>query len=192
MSHGEIPPAHEKLETFPETIGSWNMTQQGVVEEEVQKVLKADDTLSRTYGSPKYVGGANLFVAYFESQRTGKAPHSPKNCLPGSGWVPTASGTIQVNVAGRTQPIEVNRYVVSKGNSRSLVIYWYQTSHRVIASEYMAKVYLVTDAIRYNRTDTSLVRVVVPVNEQGEKQAEETAVDFVQAAFPVIGKWFRI
>ena len=34
---------------------------------------------------------------------------------------------------------------------------------RVIASEYAAKFWLVADAIRYHRSDTALVKIVVPV-----------------------------
>ena len=55
------------------------------------------------------------------------------------------------------QPIEVNRYIVAKGENQSIVLYWYQSQHRVIASEYEAKFWTVTDAIRYNRTDTALL-----------------------------------
>ena len=41
-----------------------------------------------------------------------------------------------------------------------LVLYWYQSHGRVIASEYWGKIYMVTDAIRLNRTDAALVRVL--------------------------------
>ena len=44
---------------------------------------------------------ANLFVAYFQSQRAGQTPHSPKNCLPGSGWTWSVADTIRVDIAGR-------------------------------------------------------------------------------------------
>jgi EpsI family protein len=81
------------------------------------------------------------------------------------------------------EPIQVHEYVVAKGESQSLVLYWYQTQKRVIASEYRAKFWTMADAIRYNRTDTALVRVVVPIGGQGEAAAEQTAVDFVHAFF---------
>jgi EpsI family protein len=79
---------------------------------------------------------------------------------------------------------EVNRYVVEKEDgSKSLVLYWYQSRERVVASEYTAKVYVVADAIRYNRTDTSLVRVVVPVTGDDTNGATKAGTDFVQAFF---------
>jgi EpsI family protein len=97
--------------------------------------------------------------------------------------VPSESDTLAIPIAGRAQPIVVNRYVVSKGEEKSLVLYWYQSRDRAVASEYRAKFYLVADAIRYNRTDTALVRVVVPVFRNDAAGATATAVEFVRAFF---------
>src|SRR3954452_6522792 len=159
----EVSPQNRPLAEVPRQFGSWTMQQEGVVEKEVQDVLKADELLTRSYGSPKEQIGAHLFVAYFRTQRTGQAPHSPKNCLPGSGWTPSLQDVVHISIPGRAEPIEANRYVVAKGDSKSLVLYWYQSRDRVVASEYTAKFYVVADALRYNRTDTALVRVVMPI-----------------------------
>jgi EpsI family protein len=132
---------------------------------------------------------ATLFVAYFESQRTGKAPHSPKNCLPGSGWVPSQSGMIDIAIVAEKEPIRVNRYVVSRGQNESVVLYWYQARNRIVASEYSAKIFTVADAIRYNRTDTSLVRVVVGVEDGNTRGATDTAVSFVQSLFEPLRRY---
>jgi len=40
------------------------------------------------------------------------------------------------------ESIEVNRYVIQKGLEKQVVLYWYQSHGRVIASEYWAKIYL--------------------------------------------------
>jgi EpsI family protein len=132
---------------------------------------------------------AHLLVAYFKSQRTGRAPHSPKNCLPGSGWVKVTENRISIPIAGRP-PIEANRYIVQKGESKSLVLYWYQSRDRVVASEYTAKYYVVADALRYNRTDTALVRVVIPITENGVEAIDRAAVDFVQSFFAPLRQHF--
>jgi EpsI family protein len=106
--------------------------------------------------------------------------------LPGAGWIATASSFIPVQVPGQAEPITINRYVVSRGESKSVVFYWYQSPHRVVADEIAAKVYLVLDSLRYQRSDTSLVRVVVPVTESGEAQADQVGLDFVRTAFPAV------
>ena len=129
-----------------------------------------------------------MFVAAFRSQRNGKAPHSPKNCLPGSGWTQLSSDMYPVDI-GTAQPIIVNRYVVQFGDQRSLVMYWYQSRDRVVASEYTAKFYVMADAIRLNRTDTALVRVVVPIaNRRRGHGRPATAATFVKTFFSPLRK----
>jgi EpsI family protein len=167
-------PTSKPLGEFPAVIGQWRMVREGVIEQEERDVLRADDYLTRQYAvSPHKTAG--LFVAYFRSQRAGQTPHSPKNCLPGSGWTWTVSDTIRVGIAGRARPIEINRYIVSKGDDHAVVLYWYQSRDRVVASEVRATIFTAWDALRYNRTDTELVRVVTPVAESG--------VEFIQAFF---------
>ncbi|MBY0505944.1 MAG: EpsI family protein [Bryobacteraceae bacterium] len=186
LSRAEYVPPSQPLTNMSKTLGSWKMVQEGVVEKEVQDVLKADDTLTRGFVSDKFPVSAGLFIAAFRSQRSGKAPHSPKNCLPGSGWTETEQGFASLKLDGRADPIVVNKYVVQKGESTSLVIYWYQSRDRVVASEYSAKGYVVLDAIRDNRTDSALVRVIVPVVNNNVDQAMVVATDFIQASFDKI------
>lgn len=179
------------LATFPQELGDWKMVQEGVVEKEVMDVLRADDVVTRWYGSARHTAVASLFIAYFATQRSGKAPHSPKNCLPGAGWVPILNDHILVDVAGRQGPLEANRYIVARGNDRSMVIYWYHTRFRTIASEYQAKFYTAVDSIRHNRSDTAVVKVTIPVRgNQTEEQATEMAKEFIRAFYPKLDPFF--
>ena len=119
----EIVPPSRPLDSVPTNLGSWQLAQTGVIEQEVLDVLKADDILNRTYCTSAtgdcvktHQGiAANLFVASFRTQRNGKAPHSPKNCLPGSGWERISSGETAIDV-GRAAPISVNRYLIAYGS----------------------------------------------------------------------------
>jgi EpsI family protein len=138
--------------------------------------------MTRAYTGPE--GGANLFIAFFRTQRQGQSPHSPKNCLPGSGWQPSETGRIEVPVNHGF--ININRYVVARGDDQSMVLYWYQSQGRVIADEFAAKFFLISDSIRNHRSDTALVRVVVPIRPGQTQQAEKVATDFVQTFYPVI------
>ena len=183
FSRSENLPTKKPLSDMPAEFSGWSKISEGVVEKEVQDVLKADELLNRMYANSSRPEPAHLFVAFFNSQRTGQTPHSPKNCLPGSGWVPSVSDTVQIQVPGREAPVSANRYVVAKGDSKSVVMYWYQSRDRTVADEYRAKFYVVADALRYNRTDTALVRVVVPVIRNDVASAEETARTFVRAFY---------
>ena len=177
----EYLPEIKPMSGFPVDLRGWHFFQEAVVEPEIHDFLRADDLLSRVYVDASGKHGANLFVAAFRTLSTGAAPHSPKNCLPGGGWTPLLADEMTLDVGDH--PITVNRYVVARGEERSLVLYWYQSRDRVVASEYRAKLFSIADAIRWNRTDTALVRVVVPMRDDDRGQATATAVDFVKAFF---------
>ena len=185
FSRHELIPNHQAFSGFPVQLGEWRMFQDVPLDPDTEAVLQADDYLSRWYrdGSGRQ---AELYAAFFKSQRYGKEPHSPKNCLPGSGWIPIVSDRVAIQVPGRAEPITVNRYIVAQGEARSVVLYWYQTRDRVVASEYTAKMYVVADALRYNRSDTSLVRVVVPAQEGHEEEATKIGMDFVKTFFSTL------
>jgi EpsI family protein len=187
-SRAEAVPVVAPLTFFPPGFGEWRMTRDTPVEKEVQEVLRADDTLNRVYVDSSQTAGAGLFIAYFRTQRYGQSPHSPKNCLPGSGWEPTETGTQTITVSGREAPIVTNKYVVEHGDDKEVVLYWYQSHHRVIASEYSAKFWLIADSIRYHRSDTALVRIMVPVRNNNIEDATATGIAFIQAMFPALLK----
>ena len=152
----EIIPAREPLASFPRTLGGW-ASSDIPLSQDVLDILGPGDFLLRDYREP---GGwdVDLFIAYFPSQRSGDAIHSPKNCLPGAGWAPVSSARITLNLPGRA-PFPANQYLIAKGEDRRLVLYWYWAHDRAVASEYAAKFYLVADSIRERRSDGSLIRV---------------------------------
>ncbi len=185
----EQVPLTRPLAEFPQTAGSWTMFKEYPLEDKILEILKADDTLSRGYkrpGSPE----VHLFIGYFKSQRQGQRPHSPQNCLPGSGWESAHQGRALVQVAGRAEPIEINRYLVKRGSARSMVLYWYQSRERVVASEYAAQAWSVVDAIRLNRSDTAIVKIVTPADGMEEREAEELGLGLVRDIFPHLEKYF--
>ena len=182
----EKAPAIGPLASFPPSVSGWQMVKDLPIEPEILEILKADDVLSRIYVRDSRTPEVYFYIAYFKSQRYGQAPHSPKNCLPGSGWQPVESGTIDISVPGWPTPIRSNRYVVEHGDQREVTLYWYQSHKRIIAAEFAAKFWLVADSIRYNRSDSSIVRVMVPVRNGNSVEATGVAVEFVQAVFPSV------
>jgi EpsI family protein len=181
----EKTPSMRPLSEFPVILPGYRMVQDIATPPEVLNILKADDTLTR-----EYVGESGrsllLYIAFFNSQRYGQAPHSPKNCLPGEGWEPVDSGIVQIPVEGWPTPIAINRFVVQHGEDKEVTLYWYQSHSRIIAHEFAAKFWLVADSIRYNRSDSSLVRLIVPVRENEVDDATRAGVNFIRAAFPAL------
>ena len=181
----EKTPAMTPLSSFPVSLPGYGMLRDIPTSQEILNILKADDTLTREYAGESRTA-LILYIAFFNSQRYGQAPHSPKNCLPGEGWEPVDSSTIEVPVAGWPTPIVINHFVVQHGDDKEVTLYWYQSHNRIIAHEFAAKFWLVADSIRYNRSDSSLVRVIVPVRENDVDGATRTGVNFIQAMFPAL------
>ena len=181
---------------FPMRIDDWRGVQQPPLDERTLTILGADDYLTRSYGTPDR-SEVGLFIGFYQSQRQGDTMHSPLNCLPGAGWEAVSNTKIDIPVAGGTasssgSPISVNRYIIQKGLDQQLVLYWYQSHGRVVASEYWSKFYLIRDSVRLHRTDGALVRVIAPIPHgaaNGETSAEGVAVRFVKSLFPVLGSY---
>jgi EpsI family protein len=181
----EILPSYQHLATFPKQIGDWRARDLSLTPDELD-ILGPGEFLLRDYLRRADELSVNLFIAFFPSQRTGDTIHSPQNCLPGSGWTSLESVRIPVRRRDGTT-ISINRYVVARGADRDLVFYWYQAHGRVTPSEYWAKIFLVTDAIRMNRTDGALIRVTIPIREPGgEGAAESEALTFVHQILPLL------
>ena len=181
----ERPPAPPDLSRLPTEFGGWKQVHLDPIAADVQAELRADRLLSASYAHQGTNESANLFVAWFQSQRAGASqPHSPKVCLPAAGWTPKLTGLISLDTSDGV--ITVNRYIVAKGKERSVVLYWYQTPRRVVAGEWAAKLWLVADAVRDRRTDTALVRVVVWSAPGHDDDAAGTATGFARSLYPVL------
>jgi EpsI family protein len=185
----EAPISRTTFASFPMTLQSWRAVVDPPLEQDILKVLGVDDYASRVYYKPD--GAAvGLYMGYYNSQRQGDTIHSPMNCLPGAGWEPVDEGRLTIaNVDGTGRDVTVNRYVVQKGLERQLVLYWYQGRGRVVASEYWSKLFLIGDAMRSNRTDGALVRVIAPIRVGAEDHgaaAQQLAEEFVRVVFPIL------
>ena len=184
----ENTPTISPLDGFPMNVAGWQMYKDVKIEQETLDVLKADDTLNRVYINPAHDASTFLFIAFFKTQRYGQSPHSPKNCLPGNGYEPIESGVMTVAVPGRSEPVQVNRYLTARGEEKSVTLYWYQSHDRIIAGEFAARFWLIADSIRFHRSDTSLVKIVVPVRDGDADAATRTALDFMKAVFPPLAR----
>lgn len=186
-NHDRIP-VSEPLSHFPQSIAGW-MGTDAAIDKETLDVLGEGDFLSRVYlqaGQPSHVG---LFIGYFPSQRTGATIHSPKHCLPGAGWAFESSQHIDLKDANGKEH-RVGEYVIGNGEEHQFVIYWYEAHGRSVADEYAAKFYMVADAMKLNRTDGALVRVITPIaSSEDPKFARDRAEAFVAQFAPFLPRF---
>lgn len=189
-------PASLPLAELPSVIGGWNSVDIAL-DDQVKQVLGNGVFLNRVYAPPvgpdvaRTMGDVSLglFIGYFPTQRTGQSIHSPQNCLPGAGWIFEKAGVTNISNPGEKDAV-VGEYVISNGASKAEVLYWYQSHGRVIANDYKAKLYMLSDSIRLGRTDAALVRIVTPlqVGEDGSA-AHLRAVGFAKHLLPILPKF---
>jgi EpsI family protein len=176
----------EPLSQFPAGLDQW----QGrdlPLEPDVIKMAAVDDYLNRRYESS--TSAAGLYIGYYQSQRQGEALHSPLFCLPGSGWQPVKTEVATLHARGETAERKVNALVVERNLDRLLVVYWYQTFSRTIASEYWRKLFLMHDALITGRTDVALVRISTGIgsrDSRGEAQSLEIVRPFAELIVPEV------
>ncbi len=183
----QVPPS-EPLHLMPKSFGPW-VAQDIPLTQDTLDVLGKGDFLNRIYTYRTEPGAApqppiSLFIGYFASQRTGQTMHSPQNCLPGAGW--TFESKDYTNISDiNGKDYKVGEYVIGNGETKQFVIYWYQAHGRSVPNEYVAKGYMVTDAIRMNRTDGALVRVITQVlPSESLESAKARAIHFTQQMAP--------
>ncbi|MGD0730467.1 MAG: exosortase C-terminal domain/associated protein EpsI [Terracidiphilus sp.] len=171
----DLIPASEPLAQMPSTIDGYT-SRDVPIDQEALDVLGAGDFLSRLYTTPGKSSSVGLFIGYFPTQRTGTTIHSPKNCLPGAGWSFDSTRYVYLNDSiGKEH--QVGEYIISNGDMKDFVIYWYQAHGRSVANEYMAKIYMVSDAMRLNRTDGALVRVITPIGVNEDTSAAKVRAE---------------
>jgi EpsI family protein len=190
QSRGDVDrvPYSQPLSQMPQNFGAWT-AQDIPLTDDTLEVLGKGDFLNRVYtlqqnGSAAPQPPIGLFIGYFASQRTGQTMHSPQNCLPGAGWTFESKKYTEIqDINGKTY--NVNADVISNGEVKQFVIYWYQAHGRSVPNEYIAKGYMVADAIRSNRTDGALVRVITQVMPSESLQtAKDRAIRFTQQMAP--------
>jgi EpsI family protein len=182
--HADITvPMNKPFSQFPLAIKEWKMVSQAEFSATVLDVLKPTDYLYRTYA-----GGdgrqAQLYIGYHGGGKGGGEIHSPKHCLPGSGWYEATTRKTSLDVGGRT--IDLVETVYQKGDSKELFLYWFQVKERSITNEYSLKLSEIVNSMLYRRRDASFVRISVPVVQGELEQATTTGEKFVRDVYPAI------
>jgi len=175
----------KSLALFPVVVDGWRSVQSEILADADLEVLKPSDYLVRLYIDSNGEE-ASLYIGYWESQRKGAQVHSPKNCLPGGGWEPIEATRMRIPVRGGDQSIEVNRYLLQKGEKTMIVLYWFQSQGRTTSSELRAKIDLVRNSMLYHRSDGAIVRVSSLVYRDAQA-TDESLVKFVQAFYSNLG-----
>lgn len=178
----EKTPIKRPLAEFPVVIGDWKGAQVAM-EPEYLNELKFSDYIIINYRDPRG-REINFYTAYYASQAKGGSVHSPATCLPGSGWNFEESGVVPVTLDS-AHSLPVSRAFMEKGGQRRLTYYWFPQRGRVLNDLFSLKLYAFWDALTRQRTDGSLVRIVMPVSaSERMEDAEARMQAFVRLLVP--------
>lgn len=189
QERAEDIPQRETFPSFPMALGSWR-GQSATLDDDSLKALKLTDYILADF-SRGHEPAINFYVAYYDSQRKGVSPHSPTVCIPGGGWQVTDSAEHTLSIeAIANRLLHFNRIVIRKGDSTSLVYYWFQERGRLLSNEYWTKWYLFRDAVAINRTDGALVRVTTSLLPgEAEEEADKRLAEFVNGVMPLMDRY---
>lgn len=185
---GLIP--RESFLTFPNKLGDWSGRAQRL-DADIEAVLAADDYILSDYSNPSMVAPVNFFSAFYHKQTEGSGIHSPEVCLPVGGWEVFRFGKKELSFPGTTfGTFELNKAIIQKGLSKQLVYYWFEQRGVRHTNDVVAKIDVVLDGFRINRTDGALVRFVTPIAyDESEADAEKRIEELMGEVLPQIPKF---
>lgn len=185
----EVVPPRETFAAFPRDLAAWSCARPLEMEQEVHDVLGVTDYLlcdfaPRDAGDPRDARSVTVYVGYHASQvrrydESGDkvtSIHPPEHCLPGGGWSIMNRAIVPIRSGGLEG--EAKRFVIAKGDARSLVYFWYQSNGRVFARNHEVILYKFWDRATRGRSDGALVRLTAPFREgeAGDEEAAERAI----------------
>jgi EpsI family protein len=176
VAHRKSEMLAQPLGTIAQNIAGFSSAENPPLDEPTLRALNPTSYLSRTYSNGSL--SAELFVAFYAQQRAGESMHSPKHCLPGAGWEIWNYDTMEIQAAGHVYT--VNKYSISRESERRLVLYWYQSRDRIIASEYLGKLLLARDTLLQNATAASIVRLILPDRPGAPESARTFAGELIR------------
>lgn len=175
-------PINKSFSEFPFHIKGWNMVSKSIFDEDVLKKLKPTD-----YMLMKYIGSDNmpvdLYIGYHNGGKESGQIHSPKNCLPGSGWFLLREDNMSINIGSKD--INFVRALYQKGEEKEMFLYWYMVKGRTLSNEYALKLAEITNSFLYGRKEAAFIRVSVPF-ESDENKAFSVGTKFIKDFYPTI------
>ncbi len=151
----DVYPDRKLFSQFPINIGQLKGSQ-NYLTKDIIDFLGLTDYILVDYSSNNHKS-INFYVAYYQTQKHGAIPHSPKLCIPGGGWQIKQIEEIETNGS------IFNRVVIAKADSKQLVYYWYRHRGVDIANEYLLKLSTLVGSFKHNRTDGALLRLTTPI-----------------------------
>jgi len=166
-----------RLDSFPLEFDGWVGVQETIPTYVINQ-LNPSGIFAANYANSD---GAriNLLIDYFSGNDPG-GPHSPRNCMPGSGWVFVSESERLINLGDHT--ITTVRFIMQLGESKRIMDFWYVTKYGETANDYTFKFYKMLSSLTLQPTDVAFIRFFAAADSISLASLDH----FEQASLPLI------
>jgi len=175
-------PVNKPLVDISKNLDEWTMVGQYNFDAQTLEVLKPTDYLYRSY-KDRAGNRVSLYLGYHSGGPGSGQIHSPKQCLPGSGWFELSEIKRTIQVAGKELPFV--QAVYQNDDQKELFFYFFQVKGQVLTDEYSLKIAEITNSIFHKRRDSAFIRISIPFQED-LSDATEVGERFLASIYPQI------
>jgi EpsI family protein len=171
--------AHDtvSVSAFPMRVGEW-VGRDIALDQKIYDLLETKNLVMRNYTRPDGVV-INLYIVYSQTNR--KVAHPPEICMQGDG-AQVLSKTDSV-VIGK---IAANKLILSRGESREMVFYWYKAGTSHTASYLQQQLQVSWERLFRKNVSTAMIRVYMPFDAKGEDATREMLSEFIRTIAPLL------
>lgn len=163
------------LDTFPMRAGDW-VGKKDALAPFLIEALKPDYIFSATYTNSRG-DRIQLFFDYFTGENAARGVHSPRNCMPGSGW--SIVKISDVNVDPNNSNIPASRFILNREKLSQVMDFWYVTRYGETSNDFVYKFYTMLSSLTIQPTDVAFIRLVGDNTPDGLKALEDFEKQFV-------------
>ncbi|MCD6388403.1 MAG: EpsI family protein [Desulfobulbaceae bacterium] len=161
---------------------SWSCGDRISLSASTVEALELDDYLFSSFS--KNNNTLSLYIGYYLNQAKIGAAHSPLVCFSGQGWLLSDRKDKTITIGN--DRLHLASMVISKGEEKKLVLYWFQAYDKTSPGTFMQKLNLLQAKLIHSREDNAFVRVMIPFGETATiAQAQKTGIDFIKDLYPV-------
>ncbi len=165
--------------SFPMQKGDWT-GRRIEIPQYVYDLLKPKDILMAKFINSDGIE-INLLFDFFTSEGSFGGPHSPQNCLPGSGWIIEEVAERKIVLYGRE--ISTGRFKLGFEDKKSIMDFWYITNYGETANDFIFKIYSMLSSLTFQERNVGFVRIIAPNSEPGKKALADFEEVFVSEIY---------
>ncbi len=173
--------AAEIVFDIPRQIGDFAQVGDDVeVSDTVKRALETSSILTRRYMSPQGLP-VDLNIVYAGSTR--RSLHFPEICIAGEGRHIVDEATVPVGIS-----FTARRLIVSQGNSREAVLYWFKTGDALTGNFFLNAYYWARNQLTFSTPTSSMIRLTAPIPKgpRGEEIAFAILESFALKFTPIL------